>query len=46
MNGRNVKCIPGGLGGGQFEPMTCCCVAFKEHVTGSINGNIYWWKDQ
>lgn len=47
MNGRNLKCMPGSLGGGQFEPMICSCAAFlpKEFVTGSINGNIFIWRD-
>lgn len=29
MNGRNVKLIPGNLGGMQYEPMISCCVAFQ-----------------
>jgi len=31
----------------QFEPMICSCVAFqsKEYLTGSVNGNIFLWRD-
>ncbi|CAK72848.1 unnamed protein product (macronuclear) [Paramecium tetraurelia] len=47
MNGRNVKSSPGILSTSHFEPMLCCCVAFKEQyeITGSENGNIFLWKE-
>ncbi|CAD8171847.1 unnamed protein product [Paramecium pentaurelia] len=47
MNGRNIKCYPGILNSNQFEPMLCCCVAFKDsyEITGSDNGNIFLWKE-